>query len=75
MCNRIAKQACQFMGQIPQRQLLAKLNEGDMPTTEAKYHKECLTDTFNKFKVEERKNQCKEQQDVIQYIKDTIFNT
>ena len=65
--------------------LLAKLSEGDMPATEAKYHKKCLTDTFNKVKVEKRKNQCKERelltyieklamQDVIQYIKDTIAN-
>ena len=63
--------------------LLAKLSEGDMPATEAKYHKKCLTDTFNKFKIEERKNQFKERElltfieelamrDVIQYIKDTI---
>ena len=29
--------------------LLAKLSEGDMHAIEAKYHKKCLTETYNKF--------------------------
>ena len=40
-----------------------------MLATEAKYHKKCLTDTFNKVKVEKRKNQCKERE-LLTYIEE-----
>ena len=34
--------------------LLAKLSEGDMTATETKYHKNCLTNMYNKFKVKQK---------------------
>ena len=35
--------------------LLAKLNEGDMTATEAKYHKNRLTNMYSKFKGKQKK--------------------
>ena len=37
--------------------LLAKLSEGDMTTTEAKYQNSRLTHMYNKFKVKQKKMQ------------------
>ena len=34
--------------------LLAKLSEGDMTTTGAKYQKNCLTNMYNKFKAKQK---------------------
>ena len=34
--------------------LLARLSEGDMTATEAKYHKNFLTNMYNKIKVEQK---------------------
>ena len=56
-----------------------------MHAIEAKYHKNCLTETYNKFCWQQLRNQCGERElfsqiedlafaDIVQYIKETISN-
>ena len=63
--------------------LIAKLSEGDLPAIEAKYHKKCLTDTYNSFLRASKKMNLGEREllssiedlalsDVVEYIQDTI---
>ena len=62
--------------------LIAKLSEGDMMATEAKYHKKCLTNLYNNLKLKRnsakgakeqlREIEIKALEDVVKYVKDTI---
>ena len=54
------------MGSIYARQTRAKLSEGNMTATEAKYHKNYLTNMCNKYKVKQ-KNEAVEKETIIKY--------
>ena len=54
--------------------LLEKLSEGDMTTTEAKYHKKCLTELYNRVKSKQNVEKSeKELFTIVEAIEWTIF--
>ena len=83
--SNLSKHVREWSEYLMDARLIAKLSEGDMMATEAKYHKKCLTNLYNHFK--SKKNSVKGEkgqiheieskalEDVVKYVKDTIKNS
>ena len=68
------KNVSEWAENLQDSKLLAKLSEGDLTTTEAKYHKKCLIELYNR--VKSKRNDEKSEKElltIVEGIEWTIF--